>query len=50
MTKHNNIPFYDSNEVFDSIEKDITVFTDVCHLTDIGNKLVADFILKKTKK
>jgi hypothetical protein len=50
ITKHNNIPFYDSNEVFDSIEKDITVFTDVCHLTDIGNKLVADFISKKTKK
>jgi hypothetical protein len=50
IMQENKIPYYNSNEVFDNLEEDKTVFTDVCHLTDYGNKIVANFILKKIRQ
>ena len=45
-----NIDFYDSNEW---LKKDIDykndIFIDACHLTDYGNELLSEIILKKLK-
>lgn len=50
LSQKHNILFYDCNEAIDNVQKDVTVFTDVCHLTDAGNKLVADYINNKKKQ
>ena len=42
------IPFHDTNAAIDTLGADVDIFTDVCHLTDHGNRLVADFISQKS--
>ena len=43
---NNAIPFFDCNEILTNNFDHVNVFTDVCHLTDEGNELIANYILK----
>lgn len=42
------IPFHDTNSAFDERGEGDTLFTDVCHLTDEANRIVADHIRSRT--
>ena len=43
----NNIDFIDSNKIFKSFPENEDLFSDLCHLTDQGNKYLADYLSKK---
>jgi hypothetical protein len=42
------VGFHDANEAFDGHKGDSTFFTDVCHLTDQANRVVAEYVKSKT--
>lgn len=48
LCENAGIPFHDTNDALHSLGADIDIFTDVCHLTDSGNRVVADFIRQKS--
>ena len=43
----NEIDFFDSNEILNSFPKDKDFFLDLCHLTDEGNKFIAQHLIQK---
>ena len=46
----NNIDFIDSNKIFKSFPENEDLFSDLCHLTDQGNKYLADYLSKNMDK
>jgi len=48
LCENAGIPFHDTNAAIDTLGADVDIFTDVCHLTDSGNRVVADFIRQKS--
>lgn len=50
ITKDLGIAYHDVNAALDNFSADTEIFTDVCHLTDVGNKLVAQYILNNTQR
>jgi hypothetical protein len=48
ICKDADVAFHDANEwLNDPAYHDITMFIDVCHLTDHGNKLMAELLRRK---
>lgn len=48
--KKNGIEFLDSNEILDQFSEDKNFFLDLCHLTDDGNKYLAQKLIEKYEK
>ena len=48
--KKNGIEFLDSNEILDRFSEDKNFFLDLCHLTDDGNKYLAQKLIEKYEK
>ena len=44
-TRTHKIGFIDANSHFDSLGKKETLFSDICHLSDIGTKRLAEFLI-----
>lgn len=50
IAQNAGIFYNDTNLALNEIGSDVEVFTDVCHLTDAGNELIAKLILKYTQQ
>mgnify|MGYP002050212876 CR=1 FL=1 len=48
--KKNEIEFLDSNEILNEFPEDKNFFSDLCHLTDDGNKFIAQHLIEKYEK
>lgn len=45
LCKKNGIAFHDANSFFDQLNQSETLFSDICHLTDLGTSRLAEFFI-----